>query len=218
MRNARKRSLCHVRAKKVQIRLRVCAVWSGPSLPAYSTLGYCGLYQQAESILIILRACAGWSGPWMFGYGRKSLLPRLASYDNPGIKIGGTFAYTRGACFVIFARKKHILCAHKNRPGPKILTTTNIKGYGANKWQQTLSAALNFVHIWIFSHSLYSSYILLLIFVKRKQVCRQDNQLRLSEMDALSEGDNSDKLFWKGATPIGSKFFSYRVDPVSEGA
>ena len=43
MRDARKRSLCHKQAAKAQIRLRIRAVWSRPSLADCRINGYCRL-------------------------------------------------------------------------------------------------------------------------------------------------------------------------------
>ena len=39
----------HMRIAKVQIRLRFRAVWSGPSLSAYKTLGYCRINRRTEN-------------------------------------------------------------------------------------------------------------------------------------------------------------------------
>ena len=48
---------------KAQIRLRRCAVWSGPSLSSYRITGYHILYERRVKAMIILWGCAGWSEP-----------------------------------------------------------------------------------------------------------------------------------------------------------
>ena len=57
----RKPAFEHMRTAKVQIRLRGCAVWSGPLLSAYRIIGYYRMYEWWAKAQMILYACAGWS-------------------------------------------------------------------------------------------------------------------------------------------------------------
>ena len=51
----------HMRTAKAQIRLRIRAVWSGPSLSTIRIIGYYRIYQLRAKPWMSLCTCAGWS-------------------------------------------------------------------------------------------------------------------------------------------------------------
>ena len=65
--------------QKAQIRLHICAVWSGPLLSAYINFGHCSMYQWRENAWVRLkryesesvhfahvqRHLLAWHGPWI---------------------------------------------------------------------------------------------------------------------------------------------------------
>ena len=57
----RRRVLEHMRIAKTQISLRICAVWSRPSLSAVRIVGYNRMYQWRANARMILCTCAGWT-------------------------------------------------------------------------------------------------------------------------------------------------------------
>ena len=59
LQNARNGPFCQMRAMKAQIKLRIRAVWSEPSLPAYSINKYCAINRRTEQVLIKLSSCVG---------------------------------------------------------------------------------------------------------------------------------------------------------------
>ena len=56
----------HVRTTKAQIRLRIRAVWSGPSLSANRVIRYCRICRYIANVFIGLCALAGWAGALLF--------------------------------------------------------------------------------------------------------------------------------------------------------
>ena len=76
-----KGGLLHMRTTNAQISLRICAGWSGHSLPAYNIVIYC--YQRAAKALITLRKCAVYMGsPCSIIYGMRALFMDLWSCIN----------------------------------------------------------------------------------------------------------------------------------------
>ena len=65
--------LGHVRTAKAKIRLRRCAVWSGPSLSASRIIEYYKVYQRRTNARMRLCACAGWI--WIFAFCACSATP-----------------------------------------------------------------------------------------------------------------------------------------------
>ena len=50
-----------------------CAVWSGPSLPAYRLKGYCWTFPQTEKVKVWLRRCAVLFEPLLFTYDKMDI-------------------------------------------------------------------------------------------------------------------------------------------------
>ena len=65
------RVLGNVRTANAQIRLRIRAVWSGPSLSANRIIRYQRMYRWRAKARMILCACAGWSEYAHFAYDRR---------------------------------------------------------------------------------------------------------------------------------------------------
>ena len=67
----RKRVFRHMRTAKAQIRLRICAVWSGPSVSANRIIGYYRMYEWRAKARMIFCACTGWSEFARFAHVRR---------------------------------------------------------------------------------------------------------------------------------------------------
>ena len=74
-----KKPLCNLRTTQVQISLRECAGWSGPSTSAYRINGYCSLCERTDNAQIRLHGWACWSVSSLFAYDIRALFPRWAS-------------------------------------------------------------------------------------------------------------------------------------------
>ena len=56
----------HMRSAKAQIRLRIRAVWSGPSMPTNRVIGHCRMYQWRANARVRFCACMGWI--WIYAF------------------------------------------------------------------------------------------------------------------------------------------------------
>ena len=69
----------HLRAAKALIRLRIRAVWSGPSLSANRVIGYCRMWEWRANTRMIRYACAGWSESANFAHVRRQHVSEVFS-------------------------------------------------------------------------------------------------------------------------------------------
>ena len=85
----------HMLAAKFQIRPRMRAVWSGPSLSAYVIIVYCWLYLRASKKLIRQAGCACWTGPLLHAlWLKKGTASNICSH----LSIKYTFLYNVWFC------------------------------------------------------------------------------------------------------------------------
>ena len=67
----RKQIFEHMRWAKAQISLRICAVWSRPSLFTNRIIGYQNMYEWRANARMILCTCAGWWESAHFTHARR---------------------------------------------------------------------------------------------------------------------------------------------------
>ena len=68
----RKHVYGHMRTANAQIRLRIRAVWSGPSLSANRIVGYYRMFQRKANAQMSFRACAEWCKSTHFAHARRN--------------------------------------------------------------------------------------------------------------------------------------------------
>ena len=72
----------HMRTGKAQISLRICAVWSGPSLPDNRIIGFSRKYEWRAKARMILCACS-WSESVHFAHVERYILAWCGPYGSP---------------------------------------------------------------------------------------------------------------------------------------
>ena len=79
-RNVRKRVFGHVRPAKIQISLRICAVWSEVSLGTLSIAKDSKFIMRTTKTLIRPRGCTGWFESSLVAYVRRYVVWRCCSF------------------------------------------------------------------------------------------------------------------------------------------